>query len=112
MRVIQVRTSTVKTLNFRSDHPDKQCKLRSACSLGISVIRVYTVAIMSAHCCNKPIIVGQGPAVLAAGTGLKLFDFWGVFFNFSRVLPGKEKVIFFLFWHFSIRYNVSFTKII
>ena len=64
------------------------------------MIRVYTVAIMSAHCCNRPIIVGQGPAVLAAGTGLKLFDRLGVFFNFNRVLPGNEKVNFFSFLAF------------
>ena len=43
-------TSTVKTLSFWTVHPDKQCKLRSACSLGIGVIRVYTVAIPSVHC--------------------------------------------------------------
>ena len=28
-------------------------------------------------------IVGQGPAVLAAGTGLKLFDFFFFFFFFG-----------------------------
>ena len=31
-------------------HPDKQGKLRLACSLGIGVIRVYTVVIPSVHC--------------------------------------------------------------
>ena len=44
-----VITSTVKALSFRTDHPDKQCKLRSTCSVGIDVIGVYTVAISSAH---------------------------------------------------------------
>ena len=43
-------TSTVKTLSFWTVHPDKQCKLRSACSLGIGVTWVYTVAIPSVHC--------------------------------------------------------------
>ena len=40
-------TSTVKTLSFLTVHPDKKCKLRSAC---LCVIRVYTVAIPSVHC--------------------------------------------------------------
>ena len=53
-----IRTSTIETLRFRSDHPDKQCKLRSACSLGIGLIRVYTVAILSAHLCGIA-ITGQ-----------------------------------------------------
>ena len=75
MRAIQVRTSTVKALSFRTYHLDKQCKLRSVCSLGIGLIRVYIVAIPSAHCCRTAITVGQGPAVLAAGKGWKLFDF-------------------------------------
>ena len=43
-------TSTVKNLSFWTVYLDKQCKLRSACSLGIGVIRVYTVAIPSVHC--------------------------------------------------------------
>ena len=42
--------NTVKTLSFRTDHIDKPCKLRSACSFGIGVIRVYKVAIPDAHC--------------------------------------------------------------
>ena len=46
--------------------------------------------------------------MLAAGAVLKLFDF----FNFNGVLPGNETVIFFLFRHFSVRYNVSFTILI
>ena len=54
--------------------------------------------------------------MLAAGTVLKLFDFLGLFFsfffNFNGVLPGNETVIFFFFLAFSVRYNVSFTKII
>ena len=51
--------------------------------------------------------------MLAAGTGLKLSDFfWGTYSNFNGVLPGNETVIFFFFWHFSVRYNVSFIKII
>ena len=34
---------------------------------------------------NRPIIVGQGPAVLAGGTRLKLFDFLGNFlWGFDR----------------------------
>ena len=54
----------------------------------------------------------QGPAVLAAGTGWKLFDFLGF-----CVLPGNETVNFRFCrvevegrgWHFSVTYNVSFT---
>ena len=49
--------------------------------------------------------------MLAAGIGWKLLDFL-VFFFFNGVLPGNETVFFFSFWHFSVRYNVSFTKII
>ena len=46
------------------------------------MIRVYTVAIPSVHyrriaILNRLNIVGQGSAMLAAGTGLKLFDFLG-----------------------------------
>ena len=96
MSTIRVRTSTVKTLNFRTAHLHKKYKVRSACSLGICLIRVYTVAIPSAHllhCCknrtNRPLIVGQGPAVLVAGTGWKQFDF-SLLFNFNKILPGKE----------------------
>ena len=40
--------------------------------------------------------MGQGPAVLAAGAGVKLSDFFfiiwrgrGGYFNFNRVLPGN-----------------------
>ena len=34
---------------------------------------------------NRPVIEGQGPAVLAAGTGWKLFDFWGEYrFTYTR----------------------------
>ena len=58
MRPIQLRISTVKSLSFRTDHQDKQCKLRPACSLGIGLIRTYTVAIPSAHCCRSA-ITGQ-----------------------------------------------------
>ena len=32
---------------------------------------------------NRTILVGQGPAVLAAGTGWKWFDFMGHFLNFN-----------------------------
>ena len=47
---------------------------------------------------NRPIIVGQGPAVLAAGTGLKLFDFFFRYsFNFNGVLPKNETVNLFAF---------------
>ena len=60
-------------------------------------------------------IIGQGPVVLAAGTGLKLSDFLGVFIliltGFARIFHGD----FFCFsWHswYSVRYNVSFIKII
>ena len=77
-------TSTVKTLSYWIVYPDKQYKLRSACSLRIGVIRVYTIAIPSLDCRrfanNRLNIVGQGSAVLAAGTGLKLSDFWGYLF--------------------------------
>ena len=51
MRAIQVRTSTVKTISFRTNHPDET-------SLFLSVIRV----------------------VLAAGTEWKFFLIFGVFF--------------------------------
>ena len=51
--------------------------------------------------------------MLAAGTGLKLFDLSGYFVNFNGVLPGNETVNFFFFvLHFSVRYNVCFIKII
>ena len=91
MRAIQIRTSTVKTGSFLTDHLEKQCKLRSACSIGISLIRVYTVAIPSAYCCNtRPIIEGQGPAVLAAGTAWKLLDFWGAFVYIKGVLLANK----------------------
>ena len=86
-------TSTVNTLSFWTVHPTKQCKLRSACSLGIGVIRVYTVAISSVHCRsyrnNRPIIVGQGPTVFAAGTDCNCLIFGVFFFNFNGVLPGN-----------------------
>ena len=55
---------------------------------------------------NRSIIEGQGPAVLAAGTGRILFDFFffwggggvggGHFLNFNGILPGNGKVNFFL----------------
>ena len=76
MRTIPVRISTVNNLRFQTDHMDKQCKLRSACTLGIGLIRVCTVAVSSAHCCRTANLVEQGPAVLAAGAGWKLFDFF------------------------------------
>ena len=47
---IHERTSTGKILNFWTDCLDKQCKLKSACSLGMRLIRVYTVDIPFAHC--------------------------------------------------------------
>ena len=50
--------------------------MRLACSLEIGLVRVYTVAILSA-CNNWPIIIGQGPAVHAAGSEWKLLDFGG-----------------------------------
>ena len=53
---IQVRTSTVKTLGFLTGHLDKKCKLRTACTSGIGLIRVYTGAIPSAYCCRTAII--------------------------------------------------------
>ena len=34
-------------------------------------------------------MVGQESAVLAAGMGLKLSDFRGIYFNFNGVLPGN-----------------------
>ena len=46
--------------------------------------------------------------MFAVDTGWKLFDFLGgICFNFNRILPGNETVIFFLG-----TYNVCFTKII
>ena len=36
--------------------------------------------------------------MLAAGTGLKLSDFLGYFFNFNGVLQGNKTVIFFSFF--------------
>ena len=50
--------------------------------------------------------------MLAAGTELKLFDFLRYFFNFNGILPRNETVNLFCLGHFSVRYNVSFTKII
>ena len=51
--------------------------------------------------------------MLAAGTGLKLSDFFfGIYFNFNGGFARKLNSDFFLFWHFSVRYNVSFIKII
>ena len=51
--------------------------------------------------------------MLAEGTGLKLSHFLGVFI---LILTGFcqeiKRCFFFFFWHFSVRYNVSFTKII
>ena len=84
-RYIQVLISTVKTLSFQTYHLDKQCKLRSACSSGISLIRVYTVVIPSGNCCRIAITgqkVGQRPVVLA-GTGWKLFHFLGHFLTLT-----------------------------
>ena len=50
--------------------------------------------------------------MLAAGAGLKLSDFLGVFIliltGFCQEINGKS----FLFWHLSVRYNVSFIKTI
>ena len=96
MRAIQIRPSTIKTRSFMTDHLEKQCKLRSACPIEISLVRVYTIAIPSAYCCKttitRPIIVGQGLAVLAAGTAWKLLDFvWGgPLFNIKGVLPANK----------------------
>ena len=51
--------------------------------------------------------------MLAVGTGLKRFDFFRYFFYyFNGILQGNETVIFFLFWHFSLKYNVSIINII
>ena len=50
--VLDQAISTVKTLSFRTDHPDKRCKMRSACSLEIGATRVYAIDIPSAHCCR------------------------------------------------------------
>ena len=62
------------------------------------MIRVYTVAIPSLqNRNNRPIIVGQGPAVLVAGTGLKLFDFLGICFNLNGILPRNETANLFCF---------------
>ena len=60
---------------------------------------------------KRPIIVGQGSSLLAVGMEWKLFDLGvGVsLFNFYWVLPANETVKI-LFWHFSVTYNVSFTK--
>ena len=50
--------------------------------------------------------------MLAAGTGLKLSDFLAVLIliltGFCQEINGE----FFLVWHLSVRYNVSFIKII
>ena len=50
--------------------------------------------------------------MLAAGTGLKLSDYLGYLFNFNGGFARKLNGDFFLFWHFSVRYYVSFIKII
>ena len=61
------------------------------------------------------------PVVLAAGTGWRSLDFFGgIFLKFNGVLPASETVFFFFFFfffwggggHFSVTYNVSFTKIV
>ena len=65
------------------------------------MIRVYIVAIPSKHCCRTAIIVGQGPAVLAAGTGLKLYDFIYLFifyFLFFFFGGGGGAVFWFYFY--------------
>ena len=64
------------------------------------MIRVYTVAIPSVHCRRIAIIAGQGPAVLEAGTGLKLSDFWGYLFNFNGGFARKLNGDFFFFLAF------------
>ena len=57
------------------------------------MIRVYTVAIPSVHCRRTAVtdqfIAGQRPAVLAAGTRLKVSDFRGFFFYFNGILSGN-----------------------
>ena len=85
--------------------------LRNRCDNGLH--SCHSVCTLSSNCNDRLIIVGQGPAVLAAGTGLKLSDFLGVFFLFERVFFSRKlNGEIFLFWHFSVRYNVSFIKII
>ena len=57
-------------------------------------------------------MVGQGPVVLAAGMAWKLLDWGGGAFltlkGFCQEINGE----FFVIWHFSVTYNVSFTKLI
>ena len=43
---------------FSDRSPGQMCKLISACSLGIGLIRVYTVAVPSVQCCRTA-ITGQ-----------------------------------------------------
>ena len=53
--------------------------------------------------------------MVAADTGLKLLDFFflgGGILYLKRVLPRNETVNLLFFGIFSVRYNVSFTKII
>ena len=101
MRTIQVIISTVNALSFRTDHLDKQCKLRSALLLRnhseLGLHSCHSVWPLLLNCNNSPIIVGQGSAELAAGAGWKLFDFWGAFFNFNGFLPRTETVKFYFF---------------
>ena len=42
----------------------------------------YSVCTLFKNRNNRPIKVGQGKAVLAAGTEWKVFDFWGHSFKF------------------------------
>ena len=45
-------------------------------------------------------MVGQGPAVLAAGVEWKLFDFWGVFFfNLTGFCREMERYFFIFLYH-------------
>ena len=108
IRAIQVRTSTFKALTFRPDHLDKQCKLRSICSLGIGLIRVYTVAIPTAHCFRTASNSRTGADCACSRYGTEIVCCFGIlFFNFNGVLPRNETLNVFFFLHFSVTNKVG-----
>ena len=100
MRAIQVRTSTVKRkFSNRSSGQTVQTEIsplhRNRSDKGLH--SSHSVCTLLQNRNNRPKIVGQGLAVLAAGTGWKLFDSGGYIFNFNNVRPRNETVNFLLF---------------
>ena len=88
-----IRTSTVKTLRFRTDHLDKHANCDRPAPYE-SVCLGSTQLPFRLHIVEEPQLQDNNsrtrPAVLAAGTGWKLFDFSGHFFlNFNGVWQEK-----------------------